>query len=301
MPQAISHSTLAAIGCTGEIGAVFVSEFLRMGIAVKLLARDPERTTKQYPDAEVIKGSMLDVDDVARTVGGADAVFLMTPIGPRNDNTIEIEATRAAVAAGQAVNAPHIIFVSVIGIDHHTGVPLLDSKRAIEIMLSKSGIPWTAIRCGTYMEDVIDRTLPALKRGIFIMPVPGDRQFNFTCQHDLARLVSQLLAQGKALNQAIDFIDPHTYRLSEVAQMMSRAARRRIVHSGKFPIFHALSLAYPFLYWRKHRLSTIYSLIRYFDRNGYTGDIQQMADVFPGFKMTTLGEHLQLLLGDGDA
>lgn len=287
--------TLAAVGCTGTISEIFVRGFLNLGIMVRLLARSPERAAAQYPDAQIASGSMMNSDDVARAMQNAGAAFLTTPIGPRNDTSIEVEAARAAIEAAKRVQLPHLIYISVIGIDQPTGVPLLDSKREVEAMLAASGLRWSSIRCGSYMEDVIDTRLAALRRGLYLFPVAPARQFNFTFQGDVPRFVYKLLTQGQALNGPLDFIDPRTYSVAEVAQMMSQAAGRRIVPSGKWPLA-LLTLTQPYFYWRKHRLAAIIPLIRYFNRHGYTGNIRQLAKVCPDFEMTSLEEHLQRLL-----
>ena len=287
--------TLAAIGCTGKISRIFVKGFLDLGISLKLLARSRQSTAAQYPAAQIVPGSMMNVDDIASTMQDADAAFLITPIGPCNDTSIEAKSARAAIEAAKRVGLPHLIYISVIGINQPTGVPLLDSKREVEAMLTASGIPWTSIRCGSYMEDVIDTRLAALRRGIYVFPVTPTRQFNFTFQGDVPRFVHELLAQGQPLNGALDFIDPRTYSVTEVARMMSKATGRRIVPSGKLPLY-LLELAQPIFYWRKHRLATIIPLIRYFNQHGYTGNIRELAEAYPKFRMTSLEEHLQRLL-----
>lgn len=73
--------TLAAIGCSGHVGEIFVDGFLKQGINVRLLARNQEVLSARYPDAEVIKGSMMDATDVAWVMEGADADFWVTPMG----------------------------------------------------------------------------------------------------------------------------------------------------------------------------------------------------------------------------
>src|SRR3989338_2802818 len=49
-------------GGTGFIGQATVRELLAHGHAVRLLARDPERSKALFPTAEVIKGDILDKD-----------------------------------------------------------------------------------------------------------------------------------------------------------------------------------------------------------------------------------------------
>ncbi|MEZ4518148.1 MAG: NAD(P)H-binding protein [Chloroflexota bacterium] len=228
--------TLTAIGCTGPIGKIFVDGLLDTGIDLRVLARDPDRVAAQYPAAQVMPGSMLKADDVARAMQGADAALLSTPIGPRNETSIEEEAARAVIDAAKQVHLPHLIYISVIGIDRPTGIPVLDSKREVEAMLAAGGLCWTSIRCGSYMEDVIGTRAATLRRGIFLFPVTPERRFNFTYQGDVPRLVCELLRQGHGVNGALDCIDPQTYSVAEVAQLLSETRGHHVTPSGKWPL-----------------------------------------------------------------
>ena len=58
--------TVAAIGCSGVIAEPVVAGFLRRGVAVRLLARNPADVSERFPGAEVVAGSMTEPDDVAR-------------------------------------------------------------------------------------------------------------------------------------------------------------------------------------------------------------------------------------------
>lgn len=287
--------TVAAIGCTGPMSAVFMNEFTRLGLDVRLLARDPERAATRFPGVRIVPGSMMNADDAAVAMRGADAAFLVTPLGARGDMTAEIEAANVAVTAAATAGLPHLIYVSVIGIESGlTGVPALDAKRHVEAILGASGIPWTSIRCGSYMEDVIDKRLALVaRRGIFVLPVARDRRFSFTCQRDVPRLVARLLSDGQALNRPVDLIDPTAHTPADVARLLARRCGRKVTATGRWPLYYLLLLAQPFYWWRRRRMSGVVPLLSYFNRHGYTGDPHQMRDILPGFRVTTLEEHLR--------
>jgi putative NADH-flavin reductase len=66
---------LAALGCTGHVTEIFVDCFLKQGIKVCLLARNPEAISVRYRGAGVIKGTMMSTTDTARVMKDADAAF----------------------------------------------------------------------------------------------------------------------------------------------------------------------------------------------------------------------------------
>ncbi|TMR89287.1 hypothetical protein EJK15_61610 [Nonomuraea basaltis] len=190
----------------------------------------------RHPGAQIVPGSMMNAEDVAIAMKDADVGFLVTPIGPRGDMSVEIDAAHAAVAAATTARLRHLVYVSVIGIDRPTGVPILDAKRHVERILATSGIAWTSIRCGSYLKDVIDNRLELIRRrGIFVLPVARDRRFSFTCQRDVPRLVGRLLSDGQALNRPIDLIDPEARSVADTAQLLAELFGRKVTATGKCP------------------------------------------------------------------
>ncbi len=106
--------TLAMIGCSGYIGAPYIEQFIKLGVNVKVLARRPEALSSKFPEARVINGSMMDKHDVMATMKHSDAAFLITPIGPRNNKQIELNAAKVSIDAAKESRLPHLVFISVI-------------------------------------------------------------------------------------------------------------------------------------------------------------------------------------------
>lgn len=288
--------SLAAFGCSGPIARIFVDGFLREGVSLRLLARDAAGVARRYPDAEVVGGSMMNAGDVARAMQGVDAGFLTTPMGLRNDPSVEIEAAKAVIAGAKAANLPHLIYVSVLGADHPRGVGILDAKYEIERLLAASGVPFSILRCGSYMEDVFDARIGLLNRGKFLFPVTKSRRFSYTSQRDVAPFVVQvLLKERRILYGHVNFVIPDTYSVSEVENILSMSSGISIRAANKFPTYFMFLALTPYFNWRRHRFSSIIPLIRYFDRNGYTATKDTVAELFPAFKMTPLDEHLGAL------
>jgi len=288
---------LAAIGCSGEIAEVFVNGFIRQGVKVRLLARDAGKVSARYPQAEVIRGSMMRSSDVVPVLQGVDAAFLITPMGVRNDKSSEVAAARAVIDAARSANLKHLIYVSVLHADQASELSLIDAKHDVESLLAASGIPWTSLRCGSYMEDVFDVRVRQLAKGRFMFPVIKERRFTYTSQQDISRFVAQeLLPRGEALNRGFNFVSPGTYSIHEVEQLLGKAQGKPVKASGKAAFYYLIRLLQPFFHWRGHRLSTIIPLVVYFNRYGYTDDGQSVATLFPEFRTTTLEEHLQRLL-----
>ena len=293
----MADATIAAIGCSGPIAEPIVAGFLRRGVTVRLLARDPADVAARFPGAEVVAGSMTEPADVSRVVQGADAAFLMTPMGMRNDPEPEIAIARKVIEGTRAGGLSHLVYTSVLGADTPRGVGILDAKYEIERMIRAAGIPFTSLRCGSYMEDVFDSRLGLLEQGRFLFPVNRQRRFRYTCQRDIPEFTTHLLALG-APGGVINFVAPGEYSLGEVEAALSRASGRSIRAAAKFPTFYAYRCLQPLFHLAGHRLSSIIPLVAHFDRHGYKDSGPDVGDQYPGFQMTTLDAHLNGLWPD---
>ncbi|MGL4316585.1 MAG: SDR family oxidoreductase [Pseudomonas sp.] len=281
---------IAAIGCSGHIAKIFIDEFLEQGMQIRLLARDANKARAQYPTAEIIEGSMMNPEDVYAALQGADAAFLITPMGVRNDKRSEVAAAKPVIEAARRAQLKHLVYVSVLRADKPSELSLIDAKHDIEVLLAQSGVPWTAIRAGSYMEDVFDIRLHQIEKGKFLFPVIKDRRFSYTCQKDIPRFVIQNF--DRPLGRGLNFIAPGTYSIHELEALLQRFSGKKVVASGKSFFYYTMKALQPLFHLNGHKFSTIIPLVDYFNSHGYTDSSPNVGDLIPDFKMTTLEEHL---------
>ncbi|WP_430402416.1 SDR family oxidoreductase [Hyphomonas sp.] len=290
-----SPRTIAAIGCSGPVATHFIEGFLEEGANVRILARNPDRVQAMYPAASIISGSMIEPGDVARAVDGADLVFLVTPMGLNNDPASEIESAKRVIEGLKRGGSPHLAYTSCLGVDGQSGVGILDAKHAIEKLIEQSGVPYTIMRCGTYMEDLFDPRIELLRKGKFLFPLNRDRRFTFTRQRDVPRFIlHEVLASDALRNQTLDLVAPGTYSIRDIEARLSEAAGFPVKAPPRFPIFHVYRALLPVFRARRDRMSSVIPLLVYFDRHGYLSDGEIPEDT--KFKTTTLEQHLEALL-----
>lgn len=284
------NKVIAAIGCSGHIAKIFVDEFLEQGIKIRLLARDANKARAQYPAAEVIEGSMMNPDDVYAALEGADAAFLITPMGVRNDKRSEVAAAKPVIEAARRAQLKHLVYISVLRADKPSELSLIDAKHDIEVLLAQSGVPWTAIRAGSYMEDVFDIRMNQFSKGRFLFPVIKDRRFTYTSQKDVPRFVIQNL--DRPLGRGLNFVAPGTYSIYELEELLKNFSGKKVVASGRSFFYFILKALQPLFHLKGHKFSTIIPLVDYFNDYGYTDSSPNVGDLIPDFRMTTLEEHL---------
>src|SRR5690242_12045859 len=72
------HSVILVTGATGNVGRHIVTQLLRTGAVVRVLARDP--TSAGLPgDVDVRRGDLSAPDTLDACLNGVDAVFLLWP------------------------------------------------------------------------------------------------------------------------------------------------------------------------------------------------------------------------------
>ena len=297
--------TIAALGCSGSVAAHIIHGFLNLeeDVTIRILARNPsvvEQRYSQHKNVEVIQGSMSDPDSVARAVEKADAAFLITPMGMNNDPSSEIAIAEKNLQGAVRGNVRHLIYASVLRCDdggaaNATGVGILDAKVSIEEMIASSGLDYSILRCGSYMEDVFDPRLNMLKMGAFLFPIDRRQTFSYTAQSDISKFIAQELVSNGPLNGCIDFVEPGVYSIAQVEEALSSAAGFRIRTTPKMPIFYIFKALLPIFGWMQHRFSSVIPLMEYFDAFGYTGNSKSLSTKYPTFTMKSLDDHLKEL------
>jgi len=139
----------------GMIGSRVLNELVSRGHRVIAIVRDPSRVPA-HPGLAVVKGNILDPEDVAAKVKGADAVISAYGPGSGDVNDLLI-ATRSLIAGLHKASVWRLIFVGGAGsLTVAPGVDLIDSGhlpeeyKAIAIahrealrLLSGSDLAWT--------------------------------------------------------------------------------------------------------------------------------------------------------------
>jgi uncharacterized protein YbjT (DUF2867 family) len=287
--------TITVLGGTGRVGRIYIREFLNADFSVRILARKPERVRRRFPEAEIVHGSMMKDTDVANAMKNADGAFLITPIGGNNDPKPELMAALAAIEGAKASHLPHLIYASQILPEQPTGVAILDAKAKIEKKLESSGVPWSSLCVGCYMDEYLGMARGLQKLGVLFNPISSDLPLSFTKKNDVARVAAHLMRKGRILKGTLDVIEPVTRTLAEVAELISKFRGRKVASSGSYPWSSILNKALPVFQRFKPVLASKVTLLNYFNTHGYRGNMNQMAKVLPQFEITTMESYLKSL------
>ena len=287
------HQTITVLGGTGRFGAPYIRTFIEQGLHVRILARSPDKAIKRFPQADIRKGSMVHVSDVKKALLGSEAAFLITPVGGNDDIGLELKAAHCAIKAANTVQLPHLIFLSLIQPDYPTGVPMLDVKKQIEELITTSGVPFSSLRTGCYIDTWLSFFPKFMNTGLYLMPIGTDRRFSFTCQEDVARVAVFLVRHKKVLNDTLDIIDSQALSVTDVVDLYKAVTRRQLMPLGHW-LLPILTMLRPVLFrWMYPTGASRVKLFNYFNKNDWVGNYRPLAEVFPEFRTTSMRSYLQ--------
>ncbi|GAB1813779.1 NAD(P)H-binding protein [Mycobacterium sp. MUNTM1] len=136
------------------------------------------------------------------------------------------------VAAAKRASAPHLVYVSIVGIDR---VPfaLYRLMLANERLIAESGLPWTVLRA-TQFHDLIAFMLRILAKPP-VMALPSGLRFQPVDVRDVGARLAQL-ALGEPIGRAPDFGGPQPREIDDLARSyLAIAGKRRSIVPVRLP------------------------------------------------------------------
>jgi NAD(P)-dependent dehydrogenase (short-subunit alcohol dehydrogenase family) len=138
-------------GGSGTLGGGVVARLLAAGHQVRVLSRRP-RPAGGPAAAEWAAGDLVGGDHLAGAVSGVAAIVHCAS-DPRRPG-VDVDGTRNLLRAAQAAGTPHLVDISIVGIDR---VPsrYYQAKLEAERLIQTSGLGWTILRATQFHQLVL--------------------------------------------------------------------------------------------------------------------------------------------------
>jgi len=168
-------------GATGMIGSRILKELLSRGHHVTTVVRDPSKVAAQ-PNVSVVKGDLLDADNVVQSVKGAEAVISSygPPHAPGGQGPDParlhemLDSTRSMIAGLRRAGVTRVIMVGGAGsLEVAPGVQILDTPTFPEAYKAAA----TAHRDAFYLLRQADLNWTYFSPAMLIQP--GERTGKF--------------------------------------------------------------------------------------------------------------------------
>jgi uncharacterized protein YbjT (DUF2867 family) len=225
-------ATILVAGATGRIGRPVADLLLARGHRVRAAVRDPRSegaAELAARGAEIAVADFDDVDGLAAAVDSAGAVVAAGTAhraGPEGERRHGENLAEAVALAG----ADLLVYVSGAGADARTGVPVLESKRAVEERIAALGLRATILAPAYFMENAFNPwNLAALARGAFPLPLPADRSLQQVAIDDVAAMAVLAVERSDELAGRRIEVASDELTGAEAAERLARATGRRFV------------------------------------------------------------------------
>ena len=97
------------------------------------------------PGVEVCSGDLADGTGLDEAVAGMDAIIHCASKSREDRHQTDIEGTRALVQAASEHGRPHLVYISIVGIDR-SSYAYYQAKYQAEQIIEQGHIPWTILR-----------------------------------------------------------------------------------------------------------------------------------------------------------
>jgi uncharacterized protein YbjT (DUF2867 family) len=217
-------------GASGRTGRAAIAAIARRGGKVRAFIRRAEVADelKALGAAETVLGDLMDRDALARAVGGAGQILhICPPMHPQED---VLAATMIDLAAH--ANVDRLVLYSVLhpllsDVPHHA------RKLAAEQRLVDSGLPYTILQPGRYMQHLVPIWKSVLATGVHAMPFSASAKFSVVDLADLAEAAALVLTKDGHESATYQLAGPQPLSQQDMAAVLTDLLGRPIRAEAK--------------------------------------------------------------------
>jgi uncharacterized protein YbjT (DUF2867 family) len=219
-------------GATGSAGSFIANEFVREREPVRILVRDRAKAAglEKIPTVEIVEGDMSRRSSLGPALEGVDRVLVIS--APRMDM---VETQSAFIDACKAAGVRHVIKFSGLDARRDTAFPFGLMHKDIEEYLENCGLAWTHLRPTGFMQEYLRDAPSIINEGAFYLAL-GDVRLNPIDLVDVGKIGFLLLREGGHEGARLAMTGPEALSMAEVADRISRAAKRTVRYVAVSPI-----------------------------------------------------------------
>jgi uncharacterized protein YbjT (DUF2867 family) len=207
-------------GATGTIGRELVRELDAKGRAIRMLVRDPSRAADLPATHERFVGDLDDPATLEPAFHGIDNLFLLTP-------GIGTSQAANAIAAAKAAKVLRIVLISSIWANGDPVPAMGRWHREREELLHASGIPFTILRPGGFMSNVLE-WLPTIHTEGFVIDPIGPGRAAPIDPADIAAVAAVVLTEDGHEGKTYTLTGDETFTIAEQVHTISETLGRPI-------------------------------------------------------------------------
>ncbi|WP_426235723.1 SDR family oxidoreductase [Pararhizobium sp. DWP1-1-3] len=226
--------TLLVTGATGKLGRLVLDELLAAGKVAPSDIIATSRDTEKLADyaAKGVQTRAADFDDAA----SLDAAFkgagriLIISTDALDEPGKRLRQHLSAVAAAKKAGAKHILYTSMPNPETSV-IPFSPDHLGTENAIKATGIAYTILRNGWYMENLFMALPQALSEGKWYS-ASGQGKLAHIARADIAKATANALASGSTESKTYTLTGETKHTVDEVAALVAKVTGKplEVVH-----------------------------------------------------------------------
>lgn len=210
-------------GATGTVGGAVLARLSRLGVPVRALVRSPERADdlRGY-DCQIAIGEFGDEPSLRRALRDVTAVFLVSPVSPRQ---VGWESSVIDVAA--ATSRPRLVKLAAFGYEQLPGL-IGDNHRTVVDRLRQAGLDHTVLAPNAFFQNLLTAAA-SISHGVWSSRA-GAGAVSMVDAGDVAAVAAQLLTAPEHTGLTYRLTGPQPLTGPDVAATLSTVLGRPVRH-----------------------------------------------------------------------
>ncbi len=217
---------LLVVGATGTLGRQVARQALDQGHQVRCLVRNPRKASflKEW-GAELVVGNLCQPQTLPPALEGIDAIIdaatarATDSIGVKQ---VDWEGKLNLIQAAKEANVNRYIFFSILNVEQHRNIPLMDAKYCIEQYLQEAQMDYTVLRLCGFMQGLIGQyAIPILdNQAVWITGESSPIAYMNT--QDIAKFAVQALKIPETKGQTFPVVGTRAWKGEEIISICER-------------------------------------------------------------------------------
>ena len=250
---------------SGKTGLAIVKKFISQGVPLRAMVRTTESANKlkMLGVAETIVGDLKNSVDVEKALENVSSLYYIAPNMVPEEKKIGKNIIENCLKA----EVSHLIFHSVL----HTQIEALPhhwERHFVEQSIINSGLPFTILQVGSYMQNMLPGWEKIVKNQIHEMPYSVDVPMSLVDLTDVAQVAFKVLTESGFVNGIFEVAGP-SITLKEKAEILTKLLGKKII-AEETPLQqfldHGKSLGFS-----EYALATMAKMFPYYDAHGLVG------------------------------
>lgn len=254
----------------GKTGRAIVPALAKAGHQVRAMVGRPESESAidDLGAAEIVSGALSDPDAVPAAMQAIEAVYYIAPNMTPDERSIGDIVIGAAKSAGVERFVFHsVLHTQIEDLPHHW------ERHFVEQALINSGLAFTILQCGSYMQNMLQGWAKMVESGIHRMAYDIDAPMSLVDLDDIAEMAVTVTTQPGFENGIFEICGP-AITLREKAEILSRVLGKPI-QAEKEPLNafldHGRALGF-----NDFTLTTMAKMFPYYDAHGLVGNAKTL-------------------------